>query len=898
MSSALTCRDESRRQRIREHGHNGIDYVDVTGKHLCVHFLTGIPAEFLPKEKGKALTPGDKDLALRHIVIRGGRRVTDIVAIDFDPHDTDDTFDQDCLGIELDREGDWSTYTLCFVELDCGRPTDIPLKSLDPRYACVDFSFKIDCPAEIDCKSDDACPPPARTHPSISYLAKDYETFRRLILDRLALLMPDWRERHVPDIGIAIVELLAYVGDYLSYYQDAVGTEAYLDTARQRISVRRHARLVDYRMHDGCNARAFVFLHVTKDGELPLASLYFVTRFSEIVTQTVLQQHEVDAARGWLAYEPLDARAKFPVWRAHNEIRIYTWGDRECCINKGATRATLVDGYAEEPPPPEEPEYPEKKPRRRGRHYQEEEEEDYCPPPEEPKEPPRILRLQPGDFLLFEELACAGTVYRKDDEQEPGDETDEVEPWPDADRTHRHVVRLTRVTPLVDPLDGQPVLDVEWDREDAMPFMLCVSAIGTAPQCDYVEPLAVARGNILLTDQGQTVHEDLDPIPEQPQDEVCEGEDDPSEFALLAGRYRPALKNAPLTFVQPLIKDAPAAVLLRQLARAAVPAARLESVAPRIHGGEPHETWTPRYDLLDSGPEDNDFVAEVDDDGRAQLRFGDGELGRAIETAMTFSATYRVGNGRAGLVGAESIVHVVFREGTNDLIDGVRNPLPSTGASDPEPVAEVKMLAPRAFRKDLQRAITGEDYATLAKYLRYPVRNPRVQGSAGALVWTGSWYEAGVAVDAFGSATLDDWLRAAIEGSLARYRRMGHDLRVGGARSIPLRVRLDLCIKPQYLRAHVLAAVRDALKRLFAPDNLTFGESVYVSRIVAAVMAVDGIAEVHVAQLERLANVSQGTAAPESGVLKLAPDEIARLDNDPVAPENGILTFGYVRGGR
>ena len=62
----------------------------------------------------------------------------------------------------------------------------------------------------------------------------------------------------MPDIGVALVEVLAYVGDYLSYYQDAVATEAYLDTARQRISVRRHARLVDYRMHEGCNARAWV----------------------------------------------------------------------------------------------------------------------------------------------------------------------------------------------------------------------------------------------------------------------------------------------------------------------------------------------------------------------------------------------------------------------------------------------------------------------------------------------------------------------------------------------------------------------------------------------------------------------------------------------------------------
>ena len=51
---------------------------------------------------------------------------------------------------------------------------------------------------------------------------------------------------------MTMVELLAYAGDLLHYRLDAVATEAFLDTARLRTSVRRHARLVDYRMHDGC----------------------------------------------------------------------------------------------------------------------------------------------------------------------------------------------------------------------------------------------------------------------------------------------------------------------------------------------------------------------------------------------------------------------------------------------------------------------------------------------------------------------------------------------------------------------------------------------------------------------------------------------------------------------
>ena len=37
--------------------------------------------------------------------------------------------------------------------------------------------------------------------PAIDYLAKDYDSFRRLMLDRLSLLAPDWTERTPADLG-------------------------------------------------------------------------------------------------------------------------------------------------------------------------------------------------------------------------------------------------------------------------------------------------------------------------------------------------------------------------------------------------------------------------------------------------------------------------------------------------------------------------------------------------------------------------------------------------------------------------------------------------------------------------------------------------------------------------
>ena len=212
-------------------------------------------------------------------MLSGGRRIRDVkiqtVRVN---RQADPTLD-DYLEIRVNKPGDFSDYTLSLVNVVDGQPTNEPMDGFDPRYSRVTFSFKASCPTDLDCKPSCTCPPPARPQPDIDYLAKDYESFRQLILDRLALTMPAWQETHAPDLGITLVELLAYVGDYLSYYQDAVATEAYLGTARQRISVRRHARLVDYLMHDGCNARAWLTIWTDADKQFDPAQIYFVTPY-------------------------------------------------------------------------------------------------------------------------------------------------------------------------------------------------------------------------------------------------------------------------------------------------------------------------------------------------------------------------------------------------------------------------------------------------------------------------------------------------------------------------------------------------------------------------------------------------------------------------------------------
>ena len=85
---------------------------------------------------------------------------------------------------------------------------------------------------------------PRRVH---DYLARDWRSLRQALLEYL--LREASRRRPVhrrPDDHV--LELFAHVGDLLHYRLDRVATEAYLETARLRTSVRRHARLVDFRL--------------------------------------------------------------------------------------------------------------------------------------------------------------------------------------------------------------------------------------------------------------------------------------------------------------------------------------------------------------------------------------------------------------------------------------------------------------------------------------------------------------------------------------------------------------------------------------------------------------------------------------------------------------------------
>lgn len=1011
MESGVICRDDRRREAVRQKpGLNGLDYVEVEGIVVGEKKQPLLRVYLLGKFQGVV----NKE----NVRIDGGMRVKNVVATHVKLVRGSGEDEDDVIEITVNQWGDFSTYTLHFVKEDeYNRPGSEPLPGFDPLYAKVNFVFRGAAPASPACapSQEDRAP---REEPEINYLAKDYASFRQLIFDRLATIAPAWQERHVPDLGLMLVEVLAYIGDQLSYYQDAVATEAYLHTARQRISVRRHLRLVDYALHDGCNARAWVCIETAADTPLWPAEVYFVSDTNQTMTSgnVVMSGRDMDEVPSsqYEVFELLVDRSEdrpISLHAAHNCINFYTWDHRVSSLPAGATSATLRD---------------------------------------EDKSGERVLKeLRAGDVLILEEVKGPKTGHMAD-----------------ADPHHRHAVRLTKVTPGCDELHAQLVVHIEWDREDELPFPLVISAIGDAPCCELINDVTVARGNVVLVDHGRTVTEpEAWIVPAQDEPTACEGEGQPADTAVQAAPFHPALTHGPVTQAVPfpdigtiarnqanvidqIIRDLrlrvveiwravrqreqntserygvrlsddefktltaifgkealarfeiredqgttqnPSKVLKKLLLREGrllMPSSSrqvgisrsslfahkmqrlialrerayagyrltehdaqevgalfgskysewLNPTNPLLYGSAQHaipqdvsgsagqairkdisaalpsltiqeelegkdqdgKEWRPRRDLLNSRREDRHVVVEVDDREVAHLRFGNGDLGRRVEPGVAMKATYRVGNGARGNVVAEAISHLVYRSTTvsGSSVLRVRNPLRAQGGSDPESIATAKLKAPASLRSHLERAVAAEDYARLAE------RNPKVQRAAAEIRWAQGWYEVRVFIDPLHGLVLDDGLRDELARSLHAYRRIGHEVVVLPARYVPLEIALTVTLHPHQLQDHVRDELRAVLgigvlphgrKGFFHPDLLTFGESIYLSRLVATAQAVPGVRNIEVTQFQRVGLPSDHGI--REGMLKVGPFEIARLDNDPNSPEFGTLAI-TLEGGR
>ncbi len=334
----------------------------------------------------------------------------------------------------------------------------------DPLRTSLLVRMQPSCDALCGCSEPDVGVVDDLPSASVDYSARDWRSLRAALVDHLVSRDAD-SDLSAADPAITVLEAIAHVGDLLHYRVDRVLTEATLEHARLRTSVRRLARLVDFPLSDGVSATAFVHIAVEPGAAAGMG----------VRPDRVEQISRLD-----LAGTSSDMSLTFtidedrPVHAALGEIAIHTWTEDRCCLPAGATSCVLVR-------------------------------------PAPLVGPPGSSWLAAGDHLVFEVVDPMGSAnHLAWAAGTPGHEW----PVPLGPSVFREplrsrvaqVVTLTGATPMTDPLDPadptkprRELLAVSWSAAEALERSYPVTI-----DPSHGEPeVTVARANIVAAHHGR-----------------------------------------------------------------------------------------------------------------------------------------------------------------------------------------------------------------------------------------------------------------------------------------------------------------------------------------------------------------------------------------------------------
>jgi hypothetical protein len=321
------------------------------------------------------------------------------------------------------------------------------------------------------------------------------------------------------------------------------------------------------------------------------------------------------------------------------------------------------------------------------------------------------------------------------------------------------------------------------------------------------------------------------------------------------------------------------ALAKRPLTHVATPGAPHGAAAElemRVAGLLWHQTET----FFAQGPGDRVYVVETADDGTTAIRFGDGETGARPATGAELAAAYRQGLGLAGLVRAGQLTTLLDRPLG---LKAVTNPLPASGAADPETRDLARKAAPGSVRA-LDRVVSLTDFADQA------LASALVAKARATAILAGAEPGVRLVVAGEGGSDLDADAIAALRADLDARRDPFRRLEISGYVPVPLAVSAAIIARdPDLTPEAIESAARAALLDALAFERRGFGQPLHASDVLAILQGATGVRGV---DLDVLGYVDPAAAAahgaPPDAVLQhvpIADDELGTLAEADLAIE-------------
>lgn len=307
-----------------------------------------------------------------------------------------------------------------------------------------------------------------------------------------------------------------------------------------------------------------------------------------------------------------------------------------------------------------------------------------------------------------------------------------------------------------------------------------------------------------------------------------------------------ALKKPPLTYIP-----------------SSDPGGRDSTLKIRVDG----VLWKEASQLYGLNECSKNYIVQIDDDGKTSVIFGDGIMGTRLPTGVeNIVATYRSGIGRPGMVEAGRLTLLQTRP---QGVRSVTNPLPATGAEEPETLDNARANAPLKVRT-FDRIVSLKDFEDFARSYAGVGKAQAISFKNGETEFVHITVAAAIPIANTNKGAFPNYLvepESKLYGRLIEAIKKASDSTqrfvVDTYQPNFFELAAKIWIDPRYEPSSVMSEAEAVLKTTFSFQNRDFGQPVSAAEVISVIHKVRGITAVDLDKFYRIDEPPIGDQEPD-----------------------------------